>query len=95
MGLQLAQQRLNWGSSGRVLAWQHAKCTKLHLHTPLSAGCSEVHGTFKRSVPSGMAYRHAAVSFGADDWSRAVTDAAAVARVKAQLAALEGDMEGE
>ena len=59
----------------------------------LPAGCAELHGTFKRSVPSAMAYRHASVSFSADDWSRTVTDAGAVQRVKAQLAQLEGSME--
>ena len=67
-----------------------------HLTLPahlLPAGCSEVHGTFRRAVPSGMEFRNAAVSFGADDWQRGVTDTAAVARVKAQLAQLEGSME--
>lgn len=58
-------------------------------------GCSEVHGTFKRSVPSAMAYLHPSVSFGSGGWSRGVTDPASVQRVKAALAALEGDMEGE
>lgn len=56
-------------------------------------GCSEVHGTFKRSVPSSMQYRHASVSFGKDDWSRMVTDAAAVARVRQQLGQPDGSME--
>jgi copper homeostasis protein len=57
------------------------------------SGCSEVHGTFKRQVPSAMEYRHTAVSFGVDDWSRGVTDTAAVQRVKAQLAQVDGTME--
>lgn len=52
-----------------------------------------MHGTFKRSVPSSMQYRHASVSFGKDDWSRMVTDAAAVARVRQQLGQPDGSME--
>ncbi|KAL4428335.1 hypothetical protein ABPG75_002424 [Micractinium tetrahymenae] len=56
-------------------------------------GCSEVHGTFKRSVPSNMQYRHASVSFGSDDWSHTATDAAAVARARQQLSQLDGSME--
>lgn len=64
-------------------------------HNCLAAGCSEVHGTFKRSVPSVMTWRHPTVSFGADDWTRWVTDTAAVQRVKQQLASIysEGSME--
>ncbi len=52
-----------------------------------------MHGTFKRSVPSSMQYRHGSVSFGKDDWSRIVTDAAMVAKVRQQLSQLDGSME--
>lgn len=63
------------------------------LHQRITAGCSEVHGTFKRSVPSAMTYRHTGVSFGGDDWKRQVTDAAAVERAKQALQAIDPAME--
>ena len=42
-----------------------------------------------------MTFRHEAVSFGGDDWSRQVADAGAVARVKQACAQQlqEGDMD--
>lgn len=52
-----------------------------------------MHGTFKRSIPSRMAYRHSCVSFGRDDWTQHATDATAVQRVRQQLSQLEGSME--
>lgn len=52
-----------------------------------------MHGTFTRSVPSAMEYRHGGVSFGADDWERRATDGGAIARVKRQLATQEGEMD--
>ena len=74
---------------------------------PLLAGVREVHGTFKRSMPSAMQHTNAHMSFreggagglasarggGAaaacgDEWSRLVTDAEAVRRVRQKLAAL-------
>ena len=58
---------------------------------PTTAGCSEVHGTFKRSVPSAMTWRHPSVTFGADDWTQWVTDSAAVQRVKQQLSSTSTD----
>ena len=73
----------------------------------LLAGVREVHGTFKRSMPSAMQHTNAHMSFreggagglagsrggGAaaacgDEWSRLVTDAEAVRRVRQRLAAL-------
>lgn len=59
------------------------------------AGVSEVHGSFRASVPSGMAYRHPDVSFeaGGQDFCRLVADAAAVARVRQKLDQLAEDGE--
>lgn len=37
-----------------------------------------------------MVYQHAGVSFGPDDWTRPVTDAAVVHRVRQQLSQSDG-----
>lgn len=73
-----------------------------------SAGVREIHGTFKRSMPSAMRYTNTHMSFrtgscssltpggsaaaggSSDEWSRLVTDAEAVRRVRQRLAALGG-----
>ena len=54
-----------------------------------------MHGSFRASVPSGMAYRHPDVSFeaGGQDFCRLVADAAAVARVRQKLDQLAEDGE--
>ncbi|GAB4814510.1 hypothetical protein N2152v2_001556 [Parachlorella kessleri] len=84
-------------SGGRISIMPGGGVTEENVETIVSVtGVREVHGTFKRSMPSAMQHHNSHMSFldlgpdsrGGDEWSRLVTDAEAVKIVRQRLGSM-------
>lgn len=85
-------------ASGKLSVMPGGGVTEENVCTVVKVtGVSEVHGSFRHTLPSGMRYQHPEVRFaaGGADHCRAVADAAVVARVRQKLDQLQDEIRME